>query len=143
MIHLIPVTKDNFFTALDMKITEDQYKYLFPVERSLAECYVNENYHPYIIFNEEIPVGFVLLSWIKEKNYYKVIRFMIDKRYQRQGLGTAAMKAIIQFFKDLGATKIVLSHEIENPYPARVYLSVGFKYTGEIVGIEKMMELDL
>ena len=53
------------------------------------------------------------------------------------------MKAIIQFFKDLGAKKIVLSHEIENPYPARVYLSVGFKYTGEIVGIEKMMELDL
>ena len=68
---------------------------------------------------------------------------MIDERSQGKGYGTAALKTIIQYFRDHGANKIRLSTKESNIKALNIYRKAGFRDTGEIIGGETVLQLDL
>ena len=109
---------------------------------SLAECYAYPNtLEPILVLDKDTPVGFVLFYINPEESVYKFGRVMIDQKYQGQGYGRKTMLLGIKYLKNKGAKKIVLSHSTTNPFPSKLYLSLGFKYTGVIDEGEEMMEL--
>ncbi len=85
----------------------------------------------------------IFMSVDFEKSDYWLWRFMIDKRYQNKGYGKEAMRAIINFFSNVGAKKVKLSFEPENHIAKRMYQSIGFYENGEMEDNEIVMQLDL
>ena len=57
---------------------------------------------------------------------------MIDHRYQRQGYGRAAMRALIEGLHAFGYREIFCSYEPENEIAAQLYASLGFEDTGRV-----------
>lgn len=63
------------------------------------------------------------------KKYYYIWRFMIDRRYQKQGFGKEALRLAIKFVKTFpcGESKVCwLSYEPENEVARKLYLKAGF-----------------
>ena len=68
---------------------------------------------------------------------------MIDEKYQGRGLGKEALRHIISYFKENSATNIRLSTKDSNVHAIRLYKSVGFRPTGEVIDGETVFELNL
>lgn len=141
MVKLECVNKENLYEAIKIKVNKEQEKIIAPSIYSLAECYVYQDLKPFLIKDDSVAVGFVLMNIDKEKPIFEIARFMIDQNHQGKGYGRFGMKLAIEYLKENGAKEIELSHRVDNPFPSSLYLSLGFKYTGIIEGPEKMMKL--
>lgn len=144
MIKFEKITEKNYESTINIKVTQKQKKVIATVSESLADAYAIKQLKPFLITFNNQPVGFILFYIDKKEEFYEICRIMIDKRHQNKGYGRLAMVKAIKYLKNKGAKVITLSHQVDNPYPSHLYLSLGFKYTGVIEdGIEKMMELKL
>ncbi len=74
---------------------------------------------------------------------YWLWRFMIDENLQGKGYGTAALQAIIQYFRNHGANNIRLSTKGTNTTALSLYRRAGFHDTGEMNGEEIVLQLCL
>ena len=82
------------------------------------------------------------LDFAKNRYSYYIWRFMIDKRYQRNGYGTAAMKLAIGFVRTFPcgeARYCWLSYEPDNEVARKLYLSLGFEEKPELCGEDEEM----
>lgn len=145
MIHFVEITTDNFEDAIKIKVSREQEQYIAPVEWSLAQAYAFRDLFPFLIYDEKVPVGFILFLIDRDEKEpcFEISRLMIGEQYQRKGYGKQAMEKAIEYLKLMGAKKIELSHLEDNPYPGKLYQQAGFRYTGEIEDGERMMELIL
>jgi diamine N-acetyltransferase len=88
-------------------------------------------------------VGFLLL-WDAQRDAQApddrldVWRLLVDARVQRRGYGTQAMRWVIEEARRLGRARIGLSHVVGNAAGA-FYEKLGFAYTGEVDGEERVM----
>ena len=143
MIRFEKITEENFDTAVDITVTEEQDMAIAPVVYSLAQCYIMPDIlEPYLILNDNTPVGFILFIVDSKESQYEICRFMIDKNYQKNGYGKAALLKAIEYLKEKGAKAIELSHQTNNYGVGKLYESVGFVYTGVIEDGEVMMKLE-
>ena len=72
---------------------------------------------PFAIYCDEKMVGFTMFAfeeYADPNDRYWLWRFMIDEKFQGNGYGTAALQAIIQYFRDHGANDIRLSTKETN-----------------------------
>ena len=143
MLKLEEITKDNFKMAIEIKVTKEQDLVIAPTVYSLAQCYLYTEMKPFLIMKDDVAVGFILFVVSEKESFYEICRFMIDKNHQRKGYGKEAMILAIDYLKSNGAKTIELSHRTDNPHPSKLYLDLGFEYTGIIEGYEKMMKLTL
>jgi len=145
MIQLKKINKDNYRECLSLKVKEDQSKFVAPNTISLAQAYVfYEDALPYAIYNDEVMVGFIMLSYDKKDNSYDIWRFMIDEKYQGKGYGKAAIISAIELIKEnKDCHEISLSYVPGNTCAEEIYKKVGFKPTGEVDGIEIVMLLKI
>ena len=114
-IHLEKVTEDNVEDIVKLRIAKDQKEYIASNDWSLIDAYLalaeRKPVFPFGIYNGKTLVGFIMISyqnnwegyehdsWInsdeyqfyKNKPYYYIWRFMIDKRFQRRGYGRAVL----------------------------------------------------
>ena len=75
---------------------------------------------------------------------YWLIRLMIAAEHQGKGHGRAAMLQAIQLIRGQpGCSSISLSFGPENTTAERLYASLGFEPTGEILEGETVYRLDL
>lgn len=146
MIELRKITFDNFSECLDLRVEEDQGRFVASTIYTLAELYVvitNKSSFipmPYAICWNDKVVGFIAMSYIVSEsegseNYYDIYRFMIDKQYQRKGYGREAIeKAIdlIRTFPHGKASEVVIVYGPENTVARKLYSSLGFVATGEL-----------
>ena len=150
-IHLVPVNDDNKEAVLQLSVREDQ-PFVATNEESLLdaeEC--NEEYpgtaRPFAIYADAQLVGFCLLGFDPneedELGRFLLWRFMIDKNHQGKGYGQAALAQIIQYYRDNGADRLLLSTEPENERGIHVYHKAGFRETGEFNDDEAVMKLML
>ncbi|MBQ6151663.1 MAG: GNAT family N-acetyltransferase [Mogibacterium sp.] len=120
--------------------------------QSLAEAYATRNEGnnalPLAVYNNEDLIGFIMIGkgtvdnpdesdLIKEN--YCLWRFMIDKKFQGQGLGKQTMDAavaLIRTFPFGEAKKVWLSYEPENDRAREIYQKYGFAENGEMCGNE-------
>lgn len=137
------ITEKNFHECIGLKVRDDQ-PYVASNVYSIAQSKVEPIFIPLAIYAEETMVGFMMYALnYPEKNLY-LCRFMIDQRYQHQGLGKAALDRVKEIaMQDPGIESIELSTRPDNLYGIKFYAKFGFKDTGALDGDEEVFVLDL
>lgn len=144
------ITAETVRTIIKLKVAEHQNRFVAPNAVSLAQAlFAPEAWYRAIYLGEE-PVGFVMLADdtlidpVPENPEVGVWRFMVDERHQRKGIGRAAMRLVIEHVRSKGVfRKLALSYVPEEGGPEQLYLSLGFRPTGEMDEGEVVMELPL
>ncbi|MBO4889288.1 MAG: GNAT family N-acetyltransferase [Firmicutes bacterium] len=147
-IELIDLSEDNLKQCFDLKVSDDQAQFIASNEDSWKTAKENEKVaRPFAIYCDGRMVGFTMFAFDEDYEYpddrYWLWRFMIDKRFQGKGYGTAALQVIIQYFIDHGANNIRLSTKDTNTKALSMYHKAGFKKTGEMNDKEIVLQLDL
>ena len=132
MIRLCPITKENIDTVLSLSVHDEQKGYVSSVAESLAQAYVyGETAFPFAVYNDEEPVGFIMMGYYEAKQYYTLWKFMIDKSFQHKGYGRKALELGILFLKDRFHVSEIYTGVIPgNDTAKKLYRSVGFAETG-------------
>lgn len=149
-ITLERITYKNYVkTIWGLKVTPKQKHFVASNVCSLAEAYVAITNSavalPFAICRNKKPIGFLMIGyscsddedWGDEdpafiemaKKSYCLWRFMIDKRYQRQGYGRKAMQLALDYIRTFPKGKAEycwLSYEPENEVAKKLYESFGF-----------------
>ena len=73
---------------------------------------------------------------------YWLWRFMIGEKYQGRGYGKEALKLIISYFRENGASNIRLSTKESNVNAIHLYQSFGFAPNGDMNDGEIVFELN-
>lgn len=153
MIHLEKVDWDNYGKVIKLKVAKDQYSFVADNTMSLVHAFLavsdGDPVFSFAIYNDKKVVGFIQMGydddwtgeeredWLSSdvykewegKKYYYVWRFMIDKKYQKNGYGKEAFKKALEFLrtKPCGeAEYILLSYEKDNIVAKNLYASFGF-----------------
>jgi diamine N-acetyltransferase len=142
IINLKEVNKENWFEVTKLQISEENGKrFVVPVVYSLAESKFQTHMLPLAIYADETLVGFTMYGKDPEDNNYWIYVFMIDKRHQSKGLGKASLQRLINYICNKHrVNRIVISHKPDNLKAARLYETVGFINTGQIIWEEIVKE---
>lgn len=140
-IELRPIDKENYRQCIKLQVRDDQNDFVAPNIVSLIEAHYEGNLSAMGIYSDETMVGFAMYEEEPGENGHRFIwRLMVDAAHQGKGYGKDATKEIIRI---LGAKpdckEIWLSFESENKRAERLYLSLGFEHTGEVVDDELCM----
>lgn len=149
-VTLRQITEDTVIDVVRLKVAPDQERFVAPNAVSLAQALFSKTAWYRAIYLDDLPVGFVMLHddslspappadpqiWIW--------RLMVDERYQGQGIGSAALRLVIDHVRRKGGFKsLQLSYQPGEGGPERVYLAAGFRHTGRLEGDELVLELPL
>lgn len=149
-VSLQEITSETVMAVVKLKVSRDQERFVASNAVSLAQALFTDIAWYRAIYQNDTPVGFVMLSddslaaeppndpeiWIW--------RFMIDERYQGQGVGTAALRLIIDHVRRKGGFKTLqVSYVPGEGSPEIVYLRAGFRETGRMDQGEVVLELPL
>lgn len=129
-VSLREIGQENWQAVVDLELDEGQRRFLEPNAISLAESRFHPWMLPLAIYNDEEVVGFVMFSqWPdpREGNYW-VHRFMIDRRHQGKGYGTAAIQTLLQLFKTryTACRSLWIGYEPDNTVAQQFYAQLGF-----------------
>lgn len=149
-VTLREITAETVRAVVRLAVAEDQTRFVASNAVSLAQAlFAPEAWYRAIYLDDE-PVGFVMLSDDSlldprpENPEIGVWRFMVDAKHQRRGVGRAALLQVIEHVRRKGRfRKLALSYVPEEGGPEQLYLSLGFRPTGEMDEDEVVMELDL
>jgi len=153
MVNLKPITSKNDDEICGLKADRNLVRHN---EGSLADAFVYTIEYGttpivYGIYNDEIPVGFVMVAYFEEDDrdnegipYYFLWRMMIDEKHQNKGYGREAMKLIIEEVKTFPKGKSNAFYTSTHGAAAlKLYKSLGFKVTKEVPGEEIELRLAL
>jgi diamine N-acetyltransferase len=125
-------------------VAPEQAEFVAPNLYSIAEAYVEPTWTPLAIEADGAVVGFAEFGLDEATGQWWITRFMIGAEFQGRGLGTAALRALIQLMRDRHAcASIYLDYTSGNDVAERLYARAGFRPTGEIEEGEVVARLDL
>ena len=131
------VDDDNVKAIIDLSVSEDQTEFVAPNVVSLAQAFATTKVWVRAVYLDDEPVGFVMLSDDDEKPRYYLWRFMIDARYQRKGIGRAAMGLVHDYVRTRpNGDRVYLSYVPADGGPGPFYHSLGYQDTGRQHGDE-------
>lgn len=152
MVELRKIDSTNVWKIIDLSVDDSQKNFVATNTESIIEAYTTITSGnialPFAIYHEDCPVGFVMFGYgatgdegepAIAHNNYCLWRFMIDKKYQKQGIGRQALRAALQYLETNPCGKAEycwLSYEPENMVAQRFYSSEGFWENGELCGDE-------
>ena len=146
MIHLKPITVDNWEAAVALRVRPDQETFVASNLRSIAESQFVFGREdglalkptPLAIYDDAVMVGFAMyLTEQQHGEFFIINRIMIAADQQGHGYGRAAMQQLlarIEAEAGPNASQIMLSYEPENETARKLYASLGFVETGDVVG---------
>lgn len=147
MINLREITSKNLKSIIDLNVKEDQKDYVASNSVSIAQGHYSKSAWFKGIFNDDRPVGFVMLDLIEEENKCFLWRFMIDRKYQGKGFGKIALTQVIDFVRSLNLyTYIATSYVPAENGAGGFYKNFGFIESEEITkefGIEDSDEIGM
>ena len=96
--------------------------------------------HAFLITKNDRAIGTILLGAglycdtdpqeLKDKPFYRLVFFVLDKKFRGKGLGSKILETTIKnVYKDFGKHPIVLGVHKDNEKAARFYLRNGFTKT--------------
>ena len=147
MIILKDITKENLKSIIDLDVSKSQRNQVAPNSVSIAQGHYSNSAWFKGIFNDKIPIGFVMLDLLVEEKKCFLWRFMIDKKHQSKGYGKIALTQVIKYVKSLK-----VFDEIKTSYvPAEngaegFYKNFGFIDSDEIIkefGLEDSDEIGM
>jgi diamine N-acetyltransferase len=153
MPEIRPVTRDNWKELIRLKVRENQTHFVASNLYSIAESQFGDDYeghwdlYPFGIYDDEnMPVGFLMygLNFEHSKQQAFIIRLMVDEKYQGKGYGRFGMEKVLEIFRADDRIKTVgISYEPENEGARKLYASLSFEETGEMIDGETLAVLKL
>ena len=138
MIHLVNITQDNWLEAVHLSVQEDQKGFLDSPLGILARGYVYRDCRARVwgVSADDCLVGLALVRDMDEEPAaYDLQQFMIDRRYQGRGYGTAALAAYIRHYLDQGVRELYLETWSGNARMLGCAAKLGFVECGREAGV--------
>jgi len=143
-VSLREITGETVHGVCALEVRPEQVRFVAPNAISIAEAQFSPTAWQRVIYAGDTPVGFVMLSDDPEQQKYYLWRYMIDHEYQGLGFGRRAMELVIDYVRTRpGASEITLSYSPGEGSPRDFYTRLGFEDTGESLGSERVMRLQL
>ena len=134
MITLKQINKENIDEIINLKVGKQQERFVSTVAESLAQAVVyKDTAFPFAVYENDTPVGFIMLGYYEKKRYYTLWKLLIDEKYQNKGYGQAALKLGIGYLKDnYKADRVYTGVASDNEVAKHLYSSFGFVETGVV-----------
>jgi diamine N-acetyltransferase len=138
-VSLREITTETVRAVIKLSVAERQKGFVATNAVSLAQAlFAPEAWYRAIYKADEV-VGFVMLADESQMTpppanpEIGVWRFMIDERFQGQGIGRAALLLVIEHARTKGIFKKIELSFVPGPgCPEPFYLGVGFQHTGKV-----------
>ena len=90
----------DFSEFVDLDVKADGF---FAAYKNLDDYWNDENRFPYIIQNEEKPIGFALVRLIEsaQRSHYSIAEFFVMKKYRKKGIGKQTAIQLFNLHKGL------------------------------------------
>ena len=157
MVQLEQITKENIDAVLALDVNEDQKGFVSSTAESLAQAYAySATAFPFAVSDDGRIVGFIMMGFYEEKNYYTLWKLLIDRKnyytlwkllidrkYQHRGYGRKALELGIAFLKEwYGVSAVFTGVSPGNTAAKNLYRSMGFRETGLFENNMEEMRLD-
>ena len=132
MVCLKPVSRENLDEVLGLRARDDQKSFVSTTAESLAQAYVySQTAFPFAVYDDQKVVGFIMMGFYEEKQYYTLWKLLIDQNHQHKGYGRQALQLGIAFLKDrFHVSEVYTGVSPANIAAKALYRSAGFKETG-------------
>ncbi len=142
------VTADNVDRLVRLSVAPEQRSLVASIATSLAQAAYRTNGRPLAICDGTEPVGLLLLLDERRESdtpadQLYIWRLSLDARHQRRGFGALAVRWAIEEARRWGVASVGLSHRDEPGHAGPFYEKLGFRYTGEVDGLERVMVFSL
>lgn len=138
-VSLRKIDDTNRTAVLALRVVPEEEQFVGGTLReALEDAQEYPHANPWIraIYAEDVPVGFVMISWNVVPDPPSVIgpwylwKLMIDSRYQRKGYGKTAVNLIAEIVRAEGGTELLTSYVAGEGEPWPFYKRLGFRKTG-------------
>lgn len=150
-VEVKPITEENWREALTLAVAPDQEDFVAGVRPvaaiALAKAYIKPGgkaVDPYGIYHMDTMVGFFNLHYTpNSREDFWLFHFFIDHRFQRRGLGLAAVGRLIQHLQASHPTcrRLRLTVHPQNQAAQRFYQGLGFSDDGVLTFGEQTYSL--
>lgn len=147
-VSLREITAETVRKITSLVITPSQERFVASNAISLAEALFSPEAWYRAIYLDDDPVGFVMLydetlqSPPPTKPRIAIWRFMVDARFQGQGIGREALEQVVSHAQSKEVFSSLLVSYVPGPgSPENFYRKFGFLPTGEIEDGEIVLEL--
>lgn len=138
------ITSDNWEECIGLQVHHEQAGFVASNAYSLVQAQFIEGLHPLCIYDEELLVGFLMWQEDPEDQSLGMCRLMIDKEHQNKGYGRASVVKLLDLVRgQYGHVPFYTSFEPENILAGDLYQSLGFVKTGDFLGDEIVLKIDL
>ncbi|MEJ8553921.1 GNAT family N-acetyltransferase [Tepidibacter sp. Z1-5] len=122
------IDRTNYNECIELSLNEEQKKFVAPNMFSLVQAAYEPDLYPLGIYNDNKMVGFILYDFDVELNGWSMSRFMVDVKYQNQGIGKMALQKFVEFFiNKYGHIQLYTSASIDNQVVIALYEKLGFE----------------
>jgi diamine N-acetyltransferase len=136
-MELREITADNWRAVVRIEPRGDQKRFVASVSYYLNLCHYGEVWQPVALYEGGEPVGFAMWGYDEEDDSFWIGGLVIDAKRQGKGHGRSAMEALLDHLaRQPGYREAALSYEPENTVARRLYASLGFVETDELVDDE-------
>jgi diamine N-acetyltransferase len=130
MIELKPITRENWQEAAGLEVAPDQQEFIEANIWSIAESKFYEQLTAMAIYDRRTMVGFLMWGYSPDDGRPWLYRFMIDRRHQGKGYGTAALQVLLNQLRREGLPELNVGYHRDNTVAERLYLRAGFQKRG-------------
>jgi len=149
-VSLREITADTVRAIVKLAVADGQQGFVASNAVSLAQALFSPEAWYRAIYLGDEPVGFLMLydeslrAESPAEPEVSLWRLMVDARFQRQGIGRAAVLLVIEHVRTKGLfDTLELSYVPEPGGPEQFYLGLGFRPTGRVDDGEVVLELPL
>jgi diamine N-acetyltransferase len=150
VVSLRPLSGSNRQAVEALRVSPSQEQFVSSVADSLREAAEEPGGRAlyWVVYANDAPVGFVMISDEVEGPGYiphYLWKLMIDERYQRQGVGTATLDLVVEYFRGRPGVEVLSTSAGQGEgSPITFYERYGFEQAGEIVfDDEVLLELKI
>ncbi|MFI8574981.1 GNAT family N-acetyltransferase [Rossellomorea aquimaris] len=138
------INADNWEECVTLSVSELQKEFVADNAYSLLQSKFMEDQYPLAIYHQHRMVGFIMYGIDPETNRMEMSRLMIDQKYQGKGYGKKATQLLLEkLTHTYGNIELFTSAEPDNGGAIRLYESLGFEKTGEIMWGEVVLKRQL
>ena len=149
MVSLRPLSESNRQAVEALRVSPSQERFVSGVADSLLEAAKHPDARAlyWAVHAEDTPVGFVMIAdEVGSPEYisHYLWKLLIDERYQGQGLGTATLDLIVEYFRGRPGVELLNTSAGQGDgSPIAFYERYGFERTGDVLDDEVLLRLGL